>query len=180
MALPRFDKATDTRRPRSGWEPVQGPVDVIVFEGWMVGARPQAEGDLLHPVNNLERDEDPQGTWRRWTNRQLAGAYQQLFARLDMLVLLAPQGFERVADWRRQQENALRATLCARGAPTEGTMRDAAVDRFVAHYQRLTEHILSDMPAYADLVAPLDAERRLVASGVAGREASTAKAEIGA
>ena len=39
-AVPRFDKASDDRRPDR--DMVAGPVDVILFEGWCVGARPQA------------------------------------------------------------------------------------------------------------------------------------------
>src|SRR5512139_4056281 len=41
VALPRFDKAADTRRPTAEWEVVEAPVDVVLFEGWCVGARPQ-------------------------------------------------------------------------------------------------------------------------------------------
>jgi D-glycerate 3-kinase len=41
VALPRFDKASDDRRPRSAWQDVEAPLDVLVFEGWCVGAAPQ-------------------------------------------------------------------------------------------------------------------------------------------
>ena len=38
-------------------------------------------------------------------------------------------------------------------------MSDAQVARFIAHYQRMTEHIMSEMPERADLVIELDSAR---------------------
>lgn len=152
VALPRFDKATDTRRPRTEWESVQAPVDVVLFEGWCVGARPQPPEALVDPINALERDEDPDGRWRTFVNTALAGAYQPLFARLDRLVLLQAPGFEAVAAWREEQEAKLRARTGRGMAPDQ-------IARFVAHYERLTRWILQEMPARADRVFCLGPER---------------------
>lgn len=150
--LPAFDKASDERRPQSAWREVDGPLDVVIFEGWCVGARPQPQADLASPVNSLENAEDPDGVWRRYVDRQLAGPYQALFERLDMLVLLAAPGFEVVRAWRTEQEHKLRAR-------TEGGMDDDAIARFVAHYERLTRWILAEMPTRADWTIPLAADR---------------------
>lgn len=152
-ALPAFDKATDERRPIPDWPEACGPVDVVIFEGWCVGARPQPEEDLSRPVNALEADLDADGAWRGYVNRQLAGPYQALFGRLDRLALLQAPGFEVVQAWRTEQEHKLRART-GRG------MSDAEVARFVAHYERLTRWILAEMPARADMVFELDAQRR--------------------
>lgn len=160
VTLPRFDKATDTRKPLAEWDSVGAPADVIIFEGWCVGARPQTDAALAAPVNALERDEDSGGSWRRWVNAQLAGSYQALFARIDMLVLLAAPGFKIVSTWRRQQEHALRKALADQGLDASETLDDRQIDRFILHYQRLTEHILAEMPQQADMVIPLDAQRR--------------------
>lgn len=160
ILLPRFDKATDTRFPRSKWEPFEGPADVVIFEGWCVGAGPQAEYALTHPVNSLEAAEDPDSGWRRWVNNKLGAEYQELFARIDMLVLLAAPDFAVVAAWRSQQEHALRESLFARGMDSRQTLDDDQIQRFIQHYQRLTEHIIGSMPSYADLVVRLDARRR--------------------
>ena len=51
--MPRFDKASDDRLPTDRWTPMDGPFDVILFEGWCVGARPQAQAALRRPVNDL-------------------------------------------------------------------------------------------------------------------------------
>src|SRR5262249_42416546 len=38
VALPRFDKASDNRAPRASWETLASPLDVVILEGWCVGA----------------------------------------------------------------------------------------------------------------------------------------------
>jgi len=151
--LPAFDKATDERRPTSDWRSVEGPVDVVIFEGWCVGARPQSRWDLVQPINDLEDREDPDGVWRHYVDRQLAGPYQALFSRLDELVLLAAPGFEVVKAWRTEQEHKLRAR-------TGGGMDDATVSRFISHYERLTKWIFAEMPARADWTVLLSADRQ--------------------
>lgn len=157
-ALPRFDKATDHPVPPHDWPHIAAP-DVILFEGWCVGARPQSESALRTPVNALERDEDPDGVWRAYVNQQLAGPYADLFARMDRLILLAAPGFEVVQGWRTQQEDALRQRLQAEGRDTSGLMDATALRRFIAHYERLTRHILKDMPRYANMNIWLDSGR---------------------
>jgi D-glycerate 3-kinase len=158
--LPRFDKAADDRRPAAEWEPVQGPVDVILFEGWCVGARPQPAAALALPVNDLERDADPDGRWRASANTALAGPYRALFDRLDLLVMLQAPGFEIVLAWRREQERKLRERLAREGGDSSRVMTDVQVGHFIAHYERLTRWILEDMPTRADVVIALDAQRR--------------------
>ena len=165
-AMPRFDKALDMPVSESEWTRVRGPVDVILFEGWCVGARPQAPDALITPANALERECDAMGNWRRFVNGALAGPYQGLFARLDKLILMAAPDFNVVAGWRQEQERSLRARLRAEGRSEEQTMDDAEIDRFVQHYERLTRHILSEMPARADCVIYLDGGRGVVGTQV--------------
>lgn len=145
VPLPRFDKARDEPgRP----DPHRGPADVVIFEGWCVGARPQDAAELVAPINALEREQDPAGIWRRWVNDQLAGPYQALFARIDMLALLAAPGFEIVERWRIEQERR-----------AGGPMSDAEVQNFVEYYRRLTGHCLRYGPGWADVTIRLGADR---------------------
>lgn len=155
--LPRFDKARDDPLPRDEWPRAPRNSQLLIFEGWCVGARPQASRELELPVNDLERAEDRAAVWRRYANNALATSYQALFAPIDLLVLLAAPGFDVVIEWRTQQEAALRARSDT--ADATGLMDGRALARFVSHYERLTRHILKEMPARADLVAQLDAER---------------------
>ena len=159
VALPRFDKAIDDRLPQSAW-PVAAGAKLVIFEGWCVGARPQPDPALGIPVNALEGDEDADGRWRRYVNDALRNQYPGLFA-VDALGLLAAPGFDVVSRWRLQQEHALAADIAA-GRRAGRAMSDDEVARFIQFYQRLTGHILREMPGRADLVVRLDANRRVI------------------
>lgn len=154
--LPRFDKAADDRGEGEAFE---GPADVVIFEGWCVGAAPQPAPALTRPVNDLERTRDADGAWRRFVNAQLEGPYRELFAPIDLLVLLQAPGFEVVLAWRQEQERKLRERLAREGAGGKRAMSDEEVAAFIAHYERLTRWILQEMPARADAVVALDAGR---------------------
>jgi D-glycerate 3-kinase len=158
--IPRFDKAIDDRAAPDRWPRVEGPVDVILFEGWCVGARAQTPSALRAPINALEREQDRDGVWRGYVNQALATTYRPLFERIDMLALLAAPSFDVVLGWRREQEQGLRAE---RGA--DAGMSDTALAAFVQHYERLTRHILAEMPARADVVVRLGPAREVLEVG---------------
>ena len=171
LAMPRFDKAADTLAALRTWPPLEGPVDVVLFEGWCVGARPQDPAALDQPVNGLERDRDPRGVWRRYANDRLAGDYAELFGRLDLLLMMKAPSFRAVFDWRALQERKLGDRLRAEGGLTGGRrlMDDDGLRLFLAHYQRLTEHILAEMPARADVVVRLTDGHAVDRLGFRGR-----------
>ena len=158
VAMPRFDKGADDRVPEAQWPLAQGPIDVVIFEGWCVGARPQAAVDLLQPVNALEAERDPEGIWRRYVNDALAGPYQALFGRIDFLAMFRPPAFEVILDWRIEQERKLRV---AGGG--KAVMSDDEVRTFIRHYERLARWLDREMPQRADVVVELDAARNVVA-----------------
>jgi D-glycerate 3-kinase len=156
-SLPRFAKATDSPLPRAEWPHALAQTQVLLFEGWCLGAKPQPQADLVAPVNALECEEDPEAIWRHHVNASLTGCYRDLFARLDKLILLAAPNWEVVAQWREQQEAELRA----RGSGA-GVMNPKEVARFIQHYERLTCCILAEMPGRADLVVRLGADREVL------------------
>ncbi len=158
--LPRFDKAIDSPAAVEDWPEITAP-DVIIFEGWCVGARPEAPDRLMTPLNALER-QDEGGSWRQAVNAALGGGYAHLFGHIDRLVLLSAPSFEVVRDWRIEQEHSLRSRLRQEGREGSKVMSDDDIAIFVQHYQRLTEHILRTMPGYADLTLRLDAKRQLI------------------
>lgn len=158
LELPRFDKALDDRCPAA--EPVEGPLQVLLFEGWCLGAVPQAETALAEPVNALEADEDPDLIWRRYVNEALRGDYAALFAELDMLVMLKVPDFAAVRRNRALQEDKLRA----RDPAAPGLMDAAALARFLDQDERLTLHMFEEMPRRADLLVEIDRHQRPVSS----------------
>jgi D-glycerate 3-kinase len=154
--LPRFDKAADDRAPKSAWDSASGATEVLILEGWCVGARPARGPQAAGPTNRLEAEEDIDGKWRDRVEAFLREDYQALFARIDRLVFLSAPSFEIVHSWRAQQEEMLHAS---RG----GGMRRDEISRFIQHYERLTRRMLREMPDYADLTVLLDPQRRPIA-----------------
>ncbi|MDG2529725.1 kinase [Caulobacter endophyticus] len=158
IALPRFDKAADDRAPREAWPVFDAPADVVLLEGWCLGARPQGAAALAKPVNALERDEDKSGAWRGYIDAALAGPYRELFGRIDWLAVLTAPDFATVRAWRRQQEAKLQVRIAALGE--RGGLDPAVLERFLDHYERLTAWCAEDLPRRADLHVALDAARR--------------------
>lgn len=156
VTWPRFDKGRDTRIPPSRWPKVARPPKLVILEGWALGLRPQLQSALEKPVNALEREDDPDGRWRRWVNKQLR-AYQPLWRKLDALIVLQAPSWDVVRRWRGEQEEA----LLARKAPL--AMDARAMVRFLAHFERLSRHALATLPALADSVVEYDDERHVVA-----------------
>lgn len=154
VAPPRFDKLADTRLPPSRWRRPTGTPRLLVFEGWFLKTPPQTREELAMPVNPLERDDDPDGRWRRHCNDALAG-YDALWDRLDWLTWLQPPGFEVVPEWRWQQERRMQAARSGRAG-----MDRAGIDRFLQLFERVGRQALRHVPALADRVIALDADRR--------------------
>ena len=151
VAIPGFSKAEDERIPQSKWNTIDAPVDLIIFEGWCVGAIPENEGALSEPINDLERQHDADGVWRRFVNQKLESEYQSLFSKIDYLLMLKAPDFESVFRWRCEQEEKL-----ARQSSGAHIMSAQQIKTFIQHYERLTRHMLREMPARAHTVFSLN------------------------
>lgn len=149
--LPRFSKLDDDRMVASAWGSYRGRPDVVLFEGWCVGAEPLSSALLAEPLNALEASRDKDGTWRRWWNEALAHEYWPVWKDLAPLILIRVPGLESVIASRLRQEQGL-----AQAEPDKLVMDEAAVRLFVAHYERLTRHIWREMPSRAHLVIDRD------------------------
>jgi D-glycerate 3-kinase len=161
--IPRFDKSTDDRHLEADCDLVSGPVDVIIFEGWCVGAKPQPEAALAKPVNSLESERDADGIWRNFFNRALTTDYQPLFDKVDKLIMLRAPSFDAVFNWRLEQEQKMIARLAEQNnTDRSGVMSQAQIAEFIAHYQRITEFSLAEMPSRADHLFQLDAQRQII------------------
>lgn len=164
VALPRFNKATDNPYPTEQWPVINNRVDIVLMEGWCWGVPPQDQQALAEPVNKLEQNEDPDGTWRRYVNTQLADAYQSLFDEMQYWAMLKGPSFEHVYQWRCEQEHKLIARLTREGVPdaSQQGMTDAQINRFIQHYQRLTEHSFARLPQRCHTVFELDGDRQII------------------
>ena len=160
FTVPVFDKSQDDRAPVKQWQHITEPVDVFILEGWCVGVTAQETPQLFEPINDLESEEDSSAEWRKHINHALQNEYAKLFARLDFLVALQAPSFECVFGWRCLQEEKMIARLTQQGGDIAMTQTPQQLKRFIAHYQRLTEHALRTMPEQADYVLWLDQHHR--------------------
>lgn len=151
--LPRFDKSTDEPYSSSKWLNCQSKPKVLIFEGWCLGLTPQSAWQLKEPINHLEKTRDPKGDYRAQVNQFLSDDYQTLFALFDKLVFLNAQSFERVYDWRLQQEHQL---IRRAGAG----MSDKEVGEFIQYFERLTRWGIASLSASCDLHVKLDKNRQ--------------------
>jgi D-glycerate 3-kinase len=166
VAIPRFDKSCDDRYPEGAWDKVSSPFDIVIVEGWCLGTPAQADEDLRKPVNDLEALEDPDGSWRRYVNQQLGGCYQDLYQMMDLWIMLQAPSFACIYQWRLEQETKLADELLEseqEGRSRNRVMTATQINRFVQHYQRLTEQSLKQLPGRVHYLFSLDAERRIVA-----------------
>lgn len=157
--IPRFNKAVDDPFPQSQWDSFVGRPNVILFDGWFMGAVEQKETELLTPINDLERNEDPYCVWRRYVNSQLKDNYKSLFDKIDILVMLKVPSFDKVYEWRTLQENKLR--MKTEGQKNLRVMSDDELKRFISHYERLTRFMLKEMPSRADMLFNVSADHRI-------------------
>lgn len=157
--VPRFDKAMDDRCAESDWTHYNVPVDIILFEGWCNNSPFQSPEELVQPVNELEVNEDPQGIWRHYANEQLKDYHKHLFSQAEMSIMLNASDFDRVYQWRYLQEQKLRAS--ASSLKQQHLMSDTELRRFIQHYERITQHTLSHLPAMADVVLPVAADHSI-------------------
>lgn len=157
ISLPRFNKAVDDRVPVEQWSLLTKAVDIVLFEGWCVGSLPQHDSALIEAINPLESKEDSDGRWRHYVNEKLAGEYQTLFNKIDLLMMLKIPSMEKVYEWRSLQEQKLATTHSGQS----GVMTDEQVVRFIMHYERITRTNLQEMPDRADLVLKLNDDHQV-------------------
>lgn len=169
VPIPAFDKSIDDRLPQAQWPQYQGQAVVVLVEGWCVGAQPLPAEQLCEPINSLERDEDREALWRTYINEQLQGPYHDFFSAMDYLVMLKAPSMDCVLEWRTLQEQKLAERLgvpyrgaCPGVEMPPGIMSKRQIVRFVQHYERLTRHMLQNLPEQADEVFFMNKNHQII------------------
>ncbi|RPG94593.1 MAG: uridine kinase [Candidatus Pelagibacter sp. TMED286] len=156
FAIPKFDKSIDDRTSKKRWFTVKKKPNVVIFEGWCVGAKAQKKKDLIYPINTLEKQKDFKKIWRKKVNSELKKNYKKIFNLIDKLIFLKVPSFKHVFRWRLLQEKKLRIT--GRG---KKTMTDRQIINFIMYYERITKHMLKTLTKTADAVISIDTKHRL-------------------
>jgi D-glycerate 3-kinase len=154
LKLPKFNKGVDDRCKQSLWYKIQSKPDVVILEGWCVGARSQNSKELKKPVNSLEKIHDQNFKWRQYVNYQLKTKYKKLFNQLDYILFLKVKNFSLLRRWRLKQEKKL--WLKSKNKKNLKIMNKSEVKNFMDTYQRITQQMFKDMPKYSSIVMNLN------------------------
>lgn len=126
IAIPRFDKSAYNGAGDRCEPDLVKPVDVVLFEGWFVGARPIEESIFENPPAPIITPQDK--LFARDNNRRLQ-EYLPLWNQLDRLLVLYPVNYTLSKEWRKEAEHKMIATGNA-------GMNDEQIDRFVEYFWR--------------------------------------------
>lgn len=125
LALPRFDKSCHGGQgDRAASEWITQPVDIVLFEGWFVGAQPIAPERFDQAPAPIVTEDDR--AFARRCNERLR-AYQPLWDHCDRLLVLQPIDYRASKRWRLEAERQRRAS----GAEA---MADGEVAAFVDYF----------------------------------------------
>lgn len=117
VRVPRYDKSAHggrgDRMAEAAWPVVEGPLDVIVVEGWMLGVVPVTDAQLPDP--------------RMAESNRALTAYASWYSQIDQWIVLRAAEPEFVLDWRVEAEEAMKAA----GKP--GLSR-AAIEDYVRRF----------------------------------------------
>ena len=148
IKLPKFEKARDDRLKKKYWHSLKKKPEIVILEGWCVGAKPQSNFLIRKPINILEKYEDRDLMWRKHVNEKLKKEYKNLFAMIDYLIFMKVPNFNMVFKWRLLQENKLRK----KSYPRTKVMSYNEIKRFIMFYQRITLQMIKDLSKSASVV----------------------------
>ena len=157
--IPRFDKSQDDPFPNHIWPTIKSATDIVLIEGWCWGITSQLETALEPAVNELERDFDNNGIWRKYVNEQIKNNYEPLYQCIDFWVVLNAPSFDCVYQWRLEQEQKLIDKT--KDSERVGLMSPQQINEFIQYFQRLTEHGLRTLGDTADVTFSLNSTRNI-------------------
>ncbi len=148
IKIPKFNKSTDDRFKKEKWYKINKKPEIIILEGWCVGAKAKAYSTLTKPVNSLEKNEDKDLKWRKIVNEKLQKEYKKVFSMVDHYIFMKAPSFKIVFKWRLLQENKLRMKTRSKNK----VMTYNGIKRFVMFYQRITLQMIADLSKSASVV----------------------------
>jgi D-glycerate 3-kinase len=152
IKLPKFDKSKDDRLNKNFWFNIKKKPEIVILEGWCVGAQPQSNFLIKEPINMLEKYEDQDLTWRKQVNEKLKKEYKKLFGMIDFYIFMKVPNFNMVFKWRLLQENKLKK----KSQFQRKIMSYNEIKRFIMFYQRITLQMIKDLSKSASIVMLLN------------------------
>ncbi len=159
LKLPTFNKAIDDRFNKKRWYDLKEKPDVIIFEGWCVGAKAEKNNTLNKTINLMEKNKDKKKIWRKYVNQQLKSKYKNLYSQLNCLIYLRAKNFNLLQKWRLKQERKL--LLNSKKNSKLKIMNKEDVLSFMQTYQRVTQNMFKNMPKYASIILNLNSNHQI-------------------
>ena len=154
MLIPKFDKSIDDRYNKKFWYKIKKKPDILILEGWCVGAKPEKENTLYTPINKLEKNLDSKKKWRLHVNNQLKNKYSKLFNQIHSLLYLKAKNFNVLKSWRIKQEKKLQ--LKNKNKKNNKIMNNLEVLNFMMTYQRITQNMFKIAPKHSSIIIDLN------------------------
>ena len=154
LMVPKFNKAIDDRYKKNLWYKIKTKPDVVIFEGWCVGARSQSNSQLKKPINSLEKVYDQGAKWRNYVNNKLKYKYKTLFKQLDGLLYLKAKNFSLLREWRLKQERKL--WIQTKNKKNLKIMSSEDIINFMQTYQRITQQMFKDALKSSSIIMKLN------------------------
>ena len=159
LKLPTFNKAIDDRFNKKKWYDLKKRPDVIIFEGWCVGAKSEKNTTLKKTINSMEKSKDQKQIWRKYVNQQLKSKYKNLYSQLHCLIYLRAKNFSLLQKWRLKQERKL--WIKSKLKSNLKIMSKGDVINFMQTYQRITQNMFKYMPKYASIILNLNTNHQI-------------------
>ena len=159
LKLPTFNKAIDDRFSKKHWYDLKKKPDVIIFEGWCVGAKSEKNDTLKRTINSMEKTKDQKQIWRKYVNDQLKTKYRKLYSQLNCLIYLKAKDFSLLQKWRLKQERKL--WIKSKKNSKTKIMSKEDVLSFMQTYQRITQNMFRYMPKYASIIINLNSNHQI-------------------
>ncbi|MDC0861356.1 kinase [Alphaproteobacteria bacterium] len=144
--LPSFDKLKDDRR--KNFRKINES-DLIIFEGWCLGANFINDSFLKKNINSLEAENDPQFIWRNYYNNILKKDYQKIFLKFKYTIYIQAPSFECIYKWRLEQEFKLKKKKLTVSSKTN-------IKKFIQYFEKLTIWMSTEMSKDSNILINLD------------------------
>jgi D-glycerate 3-kinase len=138
----------DNRLEKKYWFNIKQKPEIVILEGWCVGARPQPNSLIKRPINILEKYEDKNLKWRQYVNEKIKKEYKKLFVMIDHLIFMKIPNFKVVFKWRLLQEKKLKKNSYSK----KKIMSYNEIKRFIMFYERITLQMMKDLSKSASVL----------------------------
>jgi D-glycerate 3-kinase len=142
-----FDKSTDDLAPENKWRSVGAEPQVILLEGWCIGASPPNTPEWELPLDEYGLNKSNDIVWLGHVHEAWRNMHKELQKRLQQLWYIRVPDWGCVVDWRWRQELEL---------PNRGLETREDVENFLASFKGIFRHMQKTYPGWADQVLVTD------------------------